>query len=226
MPNAMTRKSRRNDTAAWHSALPDAKTLPLLAQSDHRFDVQIVRSVIEYRNGTLGQGQFSADPESALAWVPRVVQMRVESALGGGRVGWRASDSKDAALLVALITPQLSGAALRHPALLNSYLRKLPMRQHWEIENGDLFSVTLPELDCAARCAAYAAALVIGDRWQLRDRIRVCPYRPVGEDRSHLFLDYRADGEGKFARGEPMVHCCTRHGNNMRKRAFDAGVKS
>jgi len=191
-----------------------------------------VRSALDYVNGTLGVGEWTADPDRALAWVPTVMIERYRLAKGIGAKplkpsAWQQSDRIKAQLAVAFMlngltrwrTERTTGKpAPGHASAfgwVNSMLLELPMLSFWQVGPNGLSTVTVPDLDSAERCVAYAVACVAGDRWGMVDRLDYCAFVPAGDNRPHLFL---ADNlKQKF--------CCPGHANAQRQREFKQAAR-
>lgn len=222
-------------------ALPSASGGQELITNDRDFDVQLVRSALDYVNASRGVGEFVADPEQPLQWVREVVLERYRRAKGIGRVpikpDWTRSEPVAAQLAVSFMLNSLrrwdreraTGRAAPGEATafewVNSMLRDVPMLQYWQISSGKLVLVTVPQLDNALRCVAYAVACIAGNRWDMGGSLATCPFVPASESTPHLFLDYRLDENGKFMRGSPQRFCCLKHSNAFRQRQFKRGRK-
>jgi hypothetical protein len=77
-------------------------------------------------------------------------------------------------------------------------------------------TVDVPLITNVQRAVAYAIAVILENRWHVRDRIRRCPYDRRGP---HFFLDYRMKG-GRFLAGEPMKYCRAEHANAHRQQLW------
>jgi hypothetical protein len=223
----VTLKSRKNSRAARPDALLDA-----LVTDDRAFDEHLVRSALDYVNGTLEVGPNRADPEAALAWAPKVIIERYKRASGIGAMPikpkpWQPSNPIKTQMAVAFMVNGLarwrheratgrsaanSGSAFEW---VNSMLREVPMLTYWQVGLKGLTAVTVPELDRAERCVAYAVACIAGNRWGMGNRVDYCGFVPASESKPHLFL---ADNlKQKF--------CCVAHSNAQRQREFKQAAR-
>ncbi len=211
---------------------PPEPLLGALVTDDQAFDEHLVRSALAYVNGTLGLGSSAAEPDEALAWVPKVMIERYRLTKGIGAKplrpsAWQQSDRIKAQLAIAFMVNGLTRwraerttgkPAPGHASAfdwVNSMLLGLPMLSFWQVGQSGLTTHTLPQLDSAERCVAYAVACVAGDRWGMGDRLDICAFVPSADSRPHLFL---ADNlKQKF--------CCPAHANAQRQREFKQAVR-
>jgi hypothetical protein len=237
MVHSVTSKSRQSPKQTDLSPL--LSTTDELAKSDQAFEVQLARSSLEYLNGTWGVGQYRDDPERALCWVSEIIGLRHNQAKGLGGVPrkavWESSDRFSAQFTFNWAKPFLFGTHAstgRGPGFetmfswINEMLRDVPIHQVWQVQaDGALRTVTIPFLDSPLKCVAFAIGCIAGNRWEMRGRVRLCPFIPRGETGRHLFLDYRTGADGAFLPGKAREYCSEQHSNAQRQRDFKRGNK-
>lgn len=214
MRQSITAESRLNGPAKRLEPLPD------LAGDDRAFDEALTRSALDYVNGTWGVGPNAADPDAALAWVPGITLERYRRAAGIGAKPikpkpFAPSDSIKAQLAVTFAINSLPRWRLERssgrPApgeassfeWINTMLRELPLISYWQVGRDGLQTITVPALQSAEHCIAYAVACIAGNRWGMADRVDYCAFVPAGDAQRHLFV----------AESLKQRYCCKAHQN-------------
>lgn len=215
-----------------------------LVDDDRAFDIRVVRGALDFINRGPTARMEGAYPELArevFGWIPGVLERR---AVGAGipqdSVKWTSFAVNDAAraitfLLMLVFTPSVGfkrpdiaanpdnstitafGKQQTGREWFDEVLSTLPIYSRFVTEGTTVRRREVALINSVPRALAYALAVLLEGRWQLRGRVRACPYTRHGV---HFFLDHRTDKKGRLLPGEPQKYCCPAHSNAHRQQLW------
>ena len=192
-------------------------------------------------------GDYPSLTAEVFGWIPEVLAARAKLAgIAATNVTWTSYEVDDGARAVTfllmlavdrremkmkdgrvlhmdiLAQPDTSrigafGAKLTAREWFERALVALPIYSRFVFDGPALRRAEVALITNVQRVLAYALAVLLQDRWEIRDRLRCCPYTRRG---IHFFLDYRTDDQGRFLPGEPMKYCCPKHSNAHRQQRW------
>lgn len=121
------------------------------------------------------------------------------------------------------LVPHQPGAPIRFDAgrqWLDEQLARVFVIERFRVEASGVRRVVVPCLNTLSRCAAYAVALMMENRWGVSDRVRICRFVPDPGQGFHIFLDYKLDANGMLKVGRAREFCGPHHANAYRQRKF------
>jgi hypothetical protein len=226
------------------TALPKRELAALIHEA-RAFDVRLVTSALVYFNEWNVVRDSPEVPvpgivELAYAWLPLVLRERAKLAdVPVSNVCWKPGTYQelgDAYVAASfLLRPSrvdrgrnpeakigFNGRLLTAAEWFTRCLAPLRIYSRFVFDGSTLRKTEVPLINNVMSAVAYAIAVVLDNRWQVRDRIRRCPYDRRGE---HFFLDYRTDDKGRFLAGEQMKYCCPAHANAHRQLMYRSKPK-
>lgn len=206
--------------------------LARLVDDDRAFDVKIVEGALTFFNEWNAVSPGHPIPlkrivDAAFGWLPGVLAERARYAgISSDNVKW--DEKADTAgqlsdvhtVLFFLLCSRLdlgrnvSGTVgvegKRHDAAewLDKRLSSLPIYSRYRFDGKQVTQPSVPLITSAQKAVAHALAVILKDRWHIRERVRRCPYERKG---MHFFLDYRIDKAGRLASGQRKEFCCKAH---------------
>jgi hypothetical protein len=105
---------------------------------------------------------------------------------------------------------------------LDRVLSNVDFVTHFERAGRRRTRITLPWLKSPEQALVYALDVLDENRWDLRHRVRKCPYvEQSSRDFGHWFLDYRLDSDdSRLTAGRSQRFCGPAHANAFRQREF------
>lgn len=197
------------------------------------FDVRVVAAVLDFVNhhnhtATFSAGKIALNARGGhvFGWMPDALAARARAAgIQEDLTHWRGDTPAEEMLAFVYLSLWLGksyggfnwfGRQVTAEQWIDTLLAPLPIYTRMRFIAGKVQRVEVPLLTTIQRCAAYAMAVVLEDRWDIRNRIRRCPFSRPGE---HFFLDYRLDRAGNFMPGA-QEYCCPAHSNAHRQQRF------
>jgi len=214
-----------------------------VSKNERAFDGRILRSALDFLERFYAPLVESdvADATEYFAWVPGVIRDRMaavhrEIQPYGLKSLSTAADCNDLAtrFRLGIVALQERPPTRRRPERvahngveewLDKQLRVLELTVHPVYRNGAWQRVEIPALTTVQKCMAYALWVLHEDRWNIRGRVRLCPYRkkadtPEHYEPDHWFLDFDLDERGALTLGPPQRFCTPEHANAFRQREY------